>query len=89
MTAWTGDPGNQFTWSRFVQNVTDEPDGAVKLLMGFVTLGGELLVGLEKRPAKKGHGILSRSRRSTYNHIAALAAAARPRPATVSPRYTS
>ena len=45
MTAWTGDPGNQFTWSRFVQNVTDEPDGAMKLLMGFVTLGGELLVG--------------------------------------------
>jgi hypothetical protein len=48
MTAWTGDPGKQFTWSRFVQNVTDEPDGAITLLMGFVTLGGELLVGLEK-----------------------------------------
>ncbi len=34
MTAWTGDPGKQFTWSRFVQNVTDEPDGAITLLMG-------------------------------------------------------
>jgi hypothetical protein len=54
MTAWTGDPGNQFTWSRFVQNVTDEPDGAMKLLMGFVTLGGELLVGLEKATGKEG-----------------------------------
>ena len=38
----------QFTWSRFVQNVTEEPDGAIQMLMGFVTLGGELLVGLEK-----------------------------------------
>jgi hypothetical protein len=53
MTAWTVDPDNQFTWSRFVQNVTDEPDGAITLLMGFVTLGGELLVGLEKAT---GHG---------------------------------
>ena len=52
MTAWTGDPGNQFTWSRFVRNVTDEPDGAMKQLMGFVTLGGELLVGLEKATGK-------------------------------------
>jgi hypothetical protein len=42
------DPGKQFTWSRFVQNVTEEPDGALQMLMGFVTLGGELLVGLEK-----------------------------------------
>lgn len=48
MTAWTVDPDKQFTWSRFVQNVTEEPDGAVQMLMGFVTLGGELLVGLEK-----------------------------------------
>jgi hypothetical protein len=36
-----------------VQNVTDEPDGAMKLLMGFVTLGGELLVGLEKATGKE------------------------------------
>jgi hypothetical protein len=48
MTAWTVDPDKQFTWSRFVQNVTEEPDGAIQMLMGFVTLGGELLVGLEK-----------------------------------------
>jgi hypothetical protein len=48
MTAWTVDPDKQFTWSRFVQNVTEEPDGAIQMPMGFVTLGGELLVGLEK-----------------------------------------
>ena len=48
MTAWTVDPDKQFTWSRFIQNVTEEPDGAIQMLMGFVTLGGELLVGLEK-----------------------------------------
>ena len=48
MTAWTVDPGKQFTWGRFVENVTEEPDGAIQMLMGFVTLGGELLVGLQK-----------------------------------------
>ena len=37
-----------------MQNVTDEPDGAMKLLMGFVTLGGELLVGLDKATGKEG-----------------------------------
>ena len=52
MTAWTGDPDRQFTWSRFVHNVVDERDGAITLLMGFVTLGGELLVGLEKATGK-------------------------------------
>lgn len=61
MTAWTVDPDKQFTWSRFVQNVTEEPDGAVQMLMGFVTLGGELLVGLEKATGNK-------SRQSTHNH---------------------
>ena len=40
MTAWTVDPDKQFTWSRFIQNVTEEPDGAIQMLMGFVTLGG-------------------------------------------------
>jgi len=48
MTAWAVDPDKQFTWSRFVENVTEEPDGAIQMLMGFVTLGGELLVGLQK-----------------------------------------
>ena len=37
-----------------MQNVTDEPDGAMKQLMGFVTLGGELLVGLDKATGKEG-----------------------------------
>jgi hypothetical protein len=33
MTAWTVDPDKQFTWSRFVQNVTEEPDGAIQMLL--------------------------------------------------------
>jgi hypothetical protein len=33
MTAWTVDPDKQFTWSRFIQNVTEEPDGAIQMLM--------------------------------------------------------
>jgi hypothetical protein len=33
MTARTVDPDKQFTWSRFVQNVTEEPDGAVQMLI--------------------------------------------------------
>jgi hypothetical protein len=90
MTVWTGDRGNQFTWSRFVQSVTDEPDGAVKLLMGFVRPSAvNCSSGWKKRPAKKRHGISSRSLRRRYNHIAACAAMATPRPHTVSPRYTS
>jgi hypothetical protein len=48
MTAWTLDSGYEFTWSRFVGYTTDEPDGALKLLMGFVILAGELLIKLEK-----------------------------------------
>jgi len=68
MTAWTVDPDKQFTWSRFVQNVTEEPDGAIQMLMGFVTLGGELLVGLEKPRAIQHRGTRNESRQSTHNH---------------------
>jgi hypothetical protein len=48
MTAWTSDSGDDFTWSRLVQNVTDGPDADTMLLMGFVNLAGELGIRLEK-----------------------------------------
>ncbi len=48
MTAWTSDSGNEFAWSRLVENVTNEPDGEIMLLMGFVNLAGELGIKLEK-----------------------------------------
>lgn len=48
MTAWSSDGGPEFTWSRLVENVLDQPDGDLMLLMGFVNLAGELVVRLEK-----------------------------------------
>ncbi|OBH38415.1 hypothetical protein U8D42_25425 [Mycobacterium europaeum] len=48
MTAWTSDSGNEFAWNRLVENVTNEPDGEIMLLMGFVNLAGELGIKLEK-----------------------------------------
>ena len=48
MTAWTSDGGPDFTWSRLVENVLDEPDGDLMLLLGFVNLAGELGIRLEK-----------------------------------------
>lgn len=48
MTAWSSDSGPDFAWSRLVENVTDEPDGEIMLLMGFVNLAGELGIRLEK-----------------------------------------
>jgi hypothetical protein len=67
MTAWTVDPGKQFTWSRFVQNVTEEPDGAIQTLMGFVTLGGDCLSGWKKPPPIRHRGTCNRSRQSTHS----------------------
>lgn len=48
MTAWTSDSGNEFAWSRLVENVINEPDGELMLLMGFVNLAGELGIKLER-----------------------------------------
>ncbi len=48
MTAWSSDSDPDFTWSRLVDNVLDEPDGDMMLLMGFVNLAGELGIRLEK-----------------------------------------
>lgn len=53
MTAWTSDGGNEFAWSRLVENVIDEPDGDILLLMGFVNLAGELGIKLEKATGKE------------------------------------
>jgi hypothetical protein len=53
MTAWTSDGGNEFAWSRLVENVIDEPDGDILLLMGFVNLAGELGIKLEKVTGKE------------------------------------
>jgi hypothetical protein len=48
MTAWTTEPsGGDFTRSRLVERVTEEPDGAIKLIFGLITLAGWLLVRLE------------------------------------------
>ncbi len=52
MTAWTSNSGDEFTWSRLVENVTNEPDGDIMLLMGFVNLAGELGIKLEKATGK-------------------------------------
>lgn len=48
MTAWSSNSGHEFTWSRLVENVVDEPDGDMMLLMGFVNLAGELGIRLER-----------------------------------------
>lgn len=39
---------DEFAWNRLVENVTNEPDGEIMLLMGFVNLAGELGIKLEK-----------------------------------------
>ena len=52
MTAWTSDSGDEFTWGRLVQNVTDGPEGDLLLLMGFVHLAGEFGIRLEKATGK-------------------------------------
>jgi hypothetical protein len=52
MTASIIDPDKQFAWDRVVDNVANEPDGEMKLLMGFMTLGTELLVRLEDATGK-------------------------------------
>ncbi|MFZ1175240.1 MAG: hypothetical protein WAO15_02995 [Mycobacterium sp.] len=52
MTAWTSNSGDEFTWSRLVENVTNEPDGDIMLLMGFVNLAGELGIKLEQATGK-------------------------------------
>ena len=48
MTAWSSGSGPDFAWTRLVENVVEEPDGDIMLLMGFVSLAGELGIRLEK-----------------------------------------
>lgn len=53
MTAWTAETGYEFAWSRLVENLTDDPDGDIMLLMGFVNLAGELAMKLERTTGRE------------------------------------